>query len=113
VEGDVKKFFVGAAISIGVVAASAAPAFGHDCFNASKQNADAANGGTVVITPPNGFSFTPSGHAGNPAFATVTVTGAGTFENVFAHPAGPHGVLPSADDCDGKGIDSIDACLSQ
>jgi hypothetical protein len=112
-EGDMKKFFVGAAISIGVVAASAAPAFAHDCFNASKKNADAANGGTVTITPPNGFSFTPSGHPGNPAFATVTVTGAGTFENVFAHPAGPHGVLPSADNCDGKGIDSIDACLNQ
>ena len=108
-----KKFLVGAAISIGVVAASAAPAFGHDCFNASKKNTDAANGGTVTITPPNGFSFTPNGHPGNPAFATVVVTGAGTFENVFSHPAGERGVLPGADDCDGKGIDSIEACLSQ
>ena len=108
-----RKILVGAAISIGVVAASAAPAFAHDCFNASKKNPDAANGATVTITPPNGFSLVPTGHPGNPAFATVTVTGEGTFDNVFAHSAGPHGVLPSADNCDGKGIDSIDVCLSQ
>ena len=108
-----KKFLVGAAISVGVVAMSAAPAFAHDCFNASKQNDAAGNGGTVTITPPNGFAFTPNGHPGNPAFATVTIVGVGTFENVFSHPAGERGVLPSATNCDGKGIDSIDICLQQ
>ena len=113
----VRKFLVGTGVVFAVLIASAGPAYAHDCFNASKTSG-AGSGGTVVIGVDGDgnetFEFVPSGKPGNPAFVTLDLSGlgAGTWENVYAHPAGPRGVLPAAGNCDGKGIDSVEACLS-
>jgi hypothetical protein len=110
---------LGAGVIVTGVAAFAAavPAFAHDCSVANKPTGagsaatiSAATGDVISVNKPNPGTDEKI-HGG---FITVDVGDAGQFDT-FVH--APQGVLPPVrdggvqDNCDGKGLDSIDVCL--
>ena len=108
-----------AAIVTGVAAlAVAVPAFAFDCHVAKKPTGagsaatiSAETGEVIALNKPNPGNEDQT-HGG---FITIDFGDAGQFDT-FAH--APQGVLPPVreggpqDNCDGQGLDSIEACLS-
>jgi hypothetical protein len=110
---------LGAGVIVTGVAAFAAavPAFAFDCNVANKPTGagsaatvSAATGDVISVNKPNPGTEEKI-HGG---FITVDFGDAGQFDT-FVH--APHGVLPPVreggvqDNCDGKGLDSIEVCL--
>ena len=93
--------------ALATLALAAGPASAHDCFNTQKAAGSGGVAGTYVVAT---NTFTPSGAPGNPVFVEVIFPD-GSSGFGYGHAAGPHGVIPAARDCDGKGIDSFEACF--
>ena len=105
------KLFVATGIAAATVIGGAAPEFAGDCINVSAKTTNASAGTYDVATD----TFTPSDAPGNKPFVTIDATGVGggTFL-LYVHPAGPHGVLPAAENnttCDAHGVTSIENCF--
>ena len=110
--GKARKLLGGSVAVAAFVIGTAGPVLAHDCINVSAKTENASVGTYNVATD----TFTPDLDAkGNKPFVTVDATGVGggTFL-LYVHPAGPHGVLPSAtksDFCKEQGVTSIEACF--
>jgi hypothetical protein len=97
-------FVAGATACLTLVAG---PASAHDCFITYRAP---ASGGIVGIIDAATGSFTPTGRNG--AFVKVVFPD-GSAVYGFAHSAGEiHDyVLPAANNCDGRGIESAEVCF--
>ena len=108
---NARRLLTTAGMTTVVVLGAASPAFAHDCLNVSAKTTHASVGTYNVATD----TFTPSGAPGNKPFVTIDATGVGGGTYLlYAHPAGPHGVLPAATHstvCKSHGVTSIDACF--
>jgi hypothetical protein len=103
----------GAAVVALVVAV---PAFGFDCTPAKKP----PQAGAVAVVDITTGEFTPlksnPGTEEQPHGGFIELTGPGVETSTFLH--APDGVLPPVrpggpqDNCDGKGLDSIEECIS-
>src|SRR5882724_1411441 len=114
----IRKLAVGAFASAVSIAALAAPAFAHDCFNPQK-DAHAPTAGvnyTIVGFDQNGPIFVQTGPGqGSGGFAAIApgVFGPDQTQTLYTHTLGagnnPHGVVggpgsqTAAHACDGKG----------
>lgn len=110
--GRARKFIGATIAGVACVIGVGGPALAHDCINVSANTTSATIGTYNVATD----TFTPNPDAkGNKPFVLIDATGVGggTFL-LYVHPAGPHGVLPSAEKsgfCKDHGVTSVTACF--
>src|SRR5215210_8024367 len=110
--GIARKLLGGSAAAVALMIGGAAPVLAHDCINVSAKTTSASVGTYNVATD----TFTPNLNANkHKPFVTIDATGVGggTFL-LYIHPAGPHGVLPSAeksDFCNEHGVTSLETCF--
>jgi hypothetical protein len=109
-----------AAVSVGVLALSAAPAFATHCAVVNKP-AGAGSAGTVTLDVVNGvvlssdLNTNPAGHIRGGFLSVTAVLPDGTVVgsgDVFKHdlPDGAHNSGPGDSECDGVGIDDLAEC---
>lgn len=92
-----------------LVVGGSGPAFAHDCTNTQKPVDSAGIAGTYNIATD---TFTPNGSPGNPGFVLLVFPDGSTYLT-FSHSGGAKHdyVVPGAKNCDGKGLDSLEACF--
>lgn len=97
-----------AAAALTTVALAAGPASAHDCIQTQK-NPD--SGGIIGTYDVLTDTFTPSGQPGNAGLIAVRLPDGSVIVSFSHGPASHDGVVPGAKDCDGKGLDSFEACM--
>jgi hypothetical protein len=118
-----RKFLVGGGLVLTSIAAVAAPAAAHDCFNPTKAPGAGSKGVVTLDANGNEVGFTQTGN-GNGGFITIDAGAIQPGLSVDIHTfggqsgpkdgtAGPGSDKAGAKACDGKGIDYADACFGE
>jgi hypothetical protein len=101
------RVVAGAALAGSVLLGGAGTAWAHDCINTQRSGTGGVVGTYDVATD----TFTPSGQPGNGGFVQIALPD-GSVAYVFSHSGGAKHdyVVPGAKNCDGKGLDTFEAC---